>query len=186
MPLHFFFGAIDLDFSTAIRANVEAQDYTVAPRHWYLDARFRCGACNAEFVWSAKEQQAWFETYRFYVDSQPNLCRDGRANRRDLPVQNSLRTELSAGGRDGCRTPATLKLTATTARADSDRWPGRAGLTASVARRGSAKTFFAELGGSGQLDGATAVCKNVVILDASMDLRILARCDLRTSCTARF
>jgi len=45
----------------------------------------------------------------------------------DLPVQNSLRTELSAGWRDGCRTPATLKLTATTARADGGNSPGRLG-----------------------------------------------------------
>lgn len=39
-----------------------------------------------------------------------------------LPLQNSLRTELSTGRRDSGRTAATLKLTATAARIDGGRW----------------------------------------------------------------
>jgi hypothetical protein len=93
MPLHFFMSALDIDYASAIRANIAAQDYSVCPRHWYIDARFRCGACHAEFVWSADEQKAWFETHRFYVDSQPTLCRGCRAKRRDA-VQ--LRKEYDA------------------------------------------------------------------------------------------
>lgn len=49
------------------------------------------------------------------------------ARRCGLPVQNSLRTELSAGWRDRCGTPVTLKLTATVMRANGGRWPGRLG-----------------------------------------------------------
>jgi len=44
-----------------------------------------------------------------------------------LPVQNSLRTELSTLRGDRCGTRATLKLTATAARVDGGRWPGRQG-----------------------------------------------------------
>lgn len=83
MPWHLFSPAIEIDYSTAIRANVEAQNYTVCPRHWYIDVRFRCAACDVEFLWSAEEQRTWFETYGFYVDSRPKLCRDCRAKRRD-------------------------------------------------------------------------------------------------------
>lgn len=83
MPLHFFSNTHDLDYATAIRADITSQEYSVCPRHWYIDARFRCGVCNAEFLWSANEQKAWFETYRFWVDSRPTLCRDCRAKRRD-------------------------------------------------------------------------------------------------------
>lgn len=82
MPPHFFCGTLGLDYSTAVRANFHAQDYTVAPRFWYVDARFRCSSCKTEFVWSADEQKTWFETYRFYVDTFPTRCRDCRASRR--------------------------------------------------------------------------------------------------------
>jgi hypothetical protein len=83
MPLHLFHGAHDFDYSTAIRANIALQDYTVCPRHWYIDARFRCSECGADFLWSAQEQRTWFETYRFWIGSQPRLCRECRAKRRD-------------------------------------------------------------------------------------------------------
>jgi putative zinc ribbon protein len=93
MPSHFFEGALDIDYSTAIRADITAQDFSVAPRHWYIDARFRCADCGSKFVWSASEQKVWFETYRFYVDSQATRCCVCRANRRDA-VQ--LRKEYDA------------------------------------------------------------------------------------------
>ena len=93
MPRHFFGGALDIDYSTAVRADISAQDFTVAPRHWYVDAWFRCADCGSEFIWSANEQRTWFETYRFYVDSQATRCRDCRTKRRDA-VQ--LRQEYDA------------------------------------------------------------------------------------------
>lgn len=83
MPLHLFHGAHEIDYSTAIRANTAVQDCSVCPRHWYIDARFGCADCGTEFLWSADEQRVWFETYRFWVDSQPRHCRDCRAKRRD-------------------------------------------------------------------------------------------------------
>lgn len=84
MPCHFFHGAYEIDYTTAIRADISAQDYSVCPRHWYIDARFRCTECGADFLWSAKEQRTWFESYRFWVDSQPQLCRECRAKRKEL------------------------------------------------------------------------------------------------------
>ena len=93
MPLHFFHDAYEVDYATATRANISAQDYSVCPRHWYIDARFRCAACSADFLWSAREQQMWFETYRFWVDSHPRLCRDCYAKRRNA---TELRQEYDA------------------------------------------------------------------------------------------
>lgn len=81
---HFFSGAVRLEYRTARRADVSRQDYTVAPRHWYLDAWFTCGDCRREFVWSAREQQFWFETLRFYVDTQATRCRACRSRRRRI------------------------------------------------------------------------------------------------------
>ena len=93
MPGHFFHGACAIDYPTAIRANTAAQDDSVCPRHWYIDARFRCAKCGEDFLWSAQEQRTWFETYRFWVDSLPALCRDCRAKRR---AAAGLRKEYDA------------------------------------------------------------------------------------------
>ena len=76
MPRYFFHEALALDYSTAVRGEITAQDYRCIPRYWYVDARFRCAACGCEFEWSAAEQKAWYETCRFPVDSRASRCRN--------------------------------------------------------------------------------------------------------------
>lgn len=105
MPGHLFYDALDIDYATAIRANVAVQYCSVCPRHWYIDARFRCSECRAEFVWSAQEQKVWFETYRFWVDSQPMLCRACSAKRRNALHLRQEYDSLVASARSG-GTPA--------------------------------------------------------------------------------
>ena len=101
MPLHLFHGAYEVDYATAIRADITAQDYSVCPRHWYIDARFRCAECGADFLWSAREQQTWFETYRFWVNSHPRLCRDCYAKRRNATELRQEYDALVANARSG-------------------------------------------------------------------------------------
>jgi hypothetical protein len=84
MPPHLFRGALRLDYSTAVRADTPRQDYSVCPRHWYLDAEFRCGGCGEAFVFTVEEQRFWYEQLRFYVDSIPKLCRECRRELREL------------------------------------------------------------------------------------------------------
>ena len=74
MPSYLFFGALNIDYDTAVRADITKQDFSVCPRHWYVDATFKCEDCGSEFLFSAKEQEFWYETRRFYVDSQPKRC----------------------------------------------------------------------------------------------------------------
>ena len=50
MPMHLFFGASAVHHHTAIRANIEKQNYSVCPRHWYIDADFKCERCGREFT----------------------------------------------------------------------------------------------------------------------------------------
>ena len=76
MPQHLFSGALAIHHETAVRSNIEKQNYSVCPRHWYIDADFKCDRCAKEFTWTAKEQKAWFEDYFFWVDSQPRHCRE--------------------------------------------------------------------------------------------------------------
>lgn len=84
IPMHFFFGAVRIDHSTAIRADTAKQDYSVCPRHWYVDAYMPCEGCGDTFLWSASEQRAWFEEYRFYVDSRATRCMVCRAQKREI------------------------------------------------------------------------------------------------------
>jgi len=69
MPLHLFRGAVSIDYGTAVRADVSKQDYTVCPRHRYIDATFKCIDCGNDFLFSTDEQRFWYEQRRFYVDS---------------------------------------------------------------------------------------------------------------------
>jgi Probable zinc-ribbon domain len=84
MPLHFFLGALRLDYGTAIRADAARQNCSICPRYWYLDAHFRCGRCGAEFVFTAAEQRVWYEEYRFWVDAFPKHCLECRRALRGL------------------------------------------------------------------------------------------------------
>lgn len=93
MPNHLFGGAIHLDYKSAVRGNPQKQNYSVCPRHWYIDADFECARCYREFTWTAREQKAWFETYNFWIDSRPRLCKSCMANRKRL---ESLRKEYDA------------------------------------------------------------------------------------------
>lgn len=99
--MHFFFGALRLDHATAVRADISKQDYTVCPRHWYVDAHMPCGGCGEIFLWSASEQRAWFEDFRFYVDSRATRCRECRARRRELTALKKQYDQTVAEAREG-------------------------------------------------------------------------------------
>ena len=96
MPGHLFSSAWELDYSTAKRASIESQNYSVCPRYWYIDAIIPCAKCRREFTFSAEEQQTWYETYRFYVDSFPKQCSDcRRAARRMKRLRQEYNTSIA-------------------------------------------------------------------------------------------
>ena len=90
MPMHLFFGASHLDYTSAVRADISKQDYSVCPRHWYLDATFRCPQCRNCFEFSVDEQRFWYEELGFWIDSTAKHCRQCR---RDLRHLKALRQE---------------------------------------------------------------------------------------------
>ena len=103
MPPHFFWRARVLAYDTAIRADVDQQDYTVAPRHWYIDAKVVCDACGKVFLFSAAEQRVWYEEYRFYVYSFPRKCvgcRRAARHMKDLRQQYDAQIAEVLRGRD--------------------------------------------------------------------------------------
>lgn len=76
-----------MDYETAIRANVEEQNYSVCPRHWYVDAKIRCADCGEQFLFSKEEQRHWFEKLRFWVESFPVRCKSCQEARKELHQQ---------------------------------------------------------------------------------------------------
>src|SRR5688500_14229937 len=88
MPVHFFYGALRVNYNTAVRADTAKQNCSICPRYWYVDAVFRCGRCGVEFTFSAAEQRTWYEDYGFWVDSFPKHC---QTCRRDLRSFKSIR-----------------------------------------------------------------------------------------------
>lgn len=106
MPGHLFIGALHLDYATAIRAEIGKQDFSVCPRHWYIDATFRCPRCDSNFVFTASEQQLWYETLGFWIDSRAKHCVQCRSELRDLKslqqvydrdIENSLLRDADHG-----------------------------------------------------------------------------------------
>ena len=84
MPLHFFYGSLRRDYSSAVRADVEKQNCSICPRYWYVDAVFPCRRCGDEFIFSAAEQRVWYEDYGFWVDAVPAHCLSCRRTLREL------------------------------------------------------------------------------------------------------
>lgn len=84
MPIHLFWGAKHLDYSTAVRASILKQNFTICPRHWYIDATFHCSRCGESFVFTAEEQKYWYEELSFWIDSLPKECASCRRELREL------------------------------------------------------------------------------------------------------
>ena len=85
MPSHLFFDSRRMDYSTAQRADISKQNYSVCPRHWYVDATFICRDCGEEFTFTASEQRFWYEDRHFWIDSLPTRC---------IPCRKEQRTQL--------------------------------------------------------------------------------------------
>jgi len=90
MPRHLFFGALHIDFASATRADISKQNYSVCPRHWYVDATFLCPRCDKKFTFTRDEQRLWYEELKFWIDSCAKHCATCRSELRKL---KSLRQE---------------------------------------------------------------------------------------------
>lgn len=74
MPTYFFGECLELDPSSALRADVSQQNYSVCPRHWYVDATLTCSRCSETFQFFAAEQKRWYEELGFHVESYAKNC----------------------------------------------------------------------------------------------------------------
>ena len=87
MPSYLFWRASHLDYENATRANVEEQNYSVCPRHWYIDARIPCADCGNHFLFSKDEQRHWYEKLKFWIDSFPDRCKSCQKANKEMHQQ---------------------------------------------------------------------------------------------------
>lgn len=52
------------------------------PYFAFIDAELRCEDCGQQFIFTATEQQYWYETLKFWVQSRPKQCLQCRRARR--------------------------------------------------------------------------------------------------------
>ncbi len=67
-------------------------DYT--PYFAFFDVKLNCEDCKNKFVFSASEQQFWYEKLQFWVQSRPKQCKNCRKVRRQIKQANTELQEL--------------------------------------------------------------------------------------------
>ena len=87
MPRHLFSGAKYLDYDSAIKADIAQQNFSVCPRYWYVDASIPCEDCGEHFLFSKEEQQHWYETLEFWIDSFPDRCKSCQKANKEMHQQ---------------------------------------------------------------------------------------------------
>ncbi len=70
-------------FKKALLAKPWLQTYGLGPPYFaYNDRKYICEDCGQAFIFWAKEQQYWYETLKFIIDSRPKQCPACRRKRR--------------------------------------------------------------------------------------------------------
>lgn len=65
-------------------AEPDQQQYVDHPPFFaYFDLEKKCETCGQDYVFSGKEQQYWYETLKFWVQSKPIACADCRRKKRE-------------------------------------------------------------------------------------------------------
>lgn len=75
-----------LERGRAIRGTPAIQTFCdYEPYFAYFDVELRCEDCEKQFLFSAREQQFWYERLKFWVQSRPKQCRRARRQRLAKP-----------------------------------------------------------------------------------------------------
>lgn len=82
----------------ALGANIAKENLGMGtPFAAYVDRPYRCEDCDAKSVFTAREQQHWFETLGFLIWVYPKQCAACRAKRRRQKQANRALGEALAG-----------------------------------------------------------------------------------------
>ena len=92
MPWHLYLDATLRDYASAVRADITKQNFSVRPRHWYVDTKLWCSRCGESFTFTTSEQRFWYEELSFKVESYAKHCAPCRSVLRRL---KSLKQEYN-------------------------------------------------------------------------------------------
>ena len=67
---------------------------TYTPYFAFFDVELNCEDCQNKFIFSASEQQFWYEKLQFWVQSRPKQCQRCRKVRRQIKQANTELQEL--------------------------------------------------------------------------------------------
>jgi len=79
--------------NTVIVADLNKQNCLYGLR-LYVDVKVKCRDCHRSFIFFAQQQQYWFETLKFWIDSCCIRCYDCRQKRREIKEWQKLYNRL--------------------------------------------------------------------------------------------
>jgi|SRR5882724_8491435 len=83
-------GAIEADLSK------HAPHNSHGPPMWYVDEKKKCEECGREFIFTARQQQHWFEVLKIPIQVTANRCASCRKKRRGkIAAQKQHMTEMA-------------------------------------------------------------------------------------------
>lgn len=86
---------ICLESSVAIKGKPWLQTWCDhSPYFAFFDVEVKCGDCDNKFIFSAHEQQFWYEKLSFWVQSRPKQCKNCRKRRREIKQTNKTLQEF--------------------------------------------------------------------------------------------
>ncbi len=78
----------------AIEAHLENQVTPWTPHTAYFDNELYCYTCKSPFLFTKKEKQTWYESYKLPINAEPNDCLKCRRESRQINAQNKVLSEL--------------------------------------------------------------------------------------------
>jgi hypothetical protein len=84
MAAHWSYDERSIFPDSAIKADINKQNYSVFPRTIYVDIEKQCVQCNRWFIFFAEEQKYWYETLEFYIDADCIKCIDCRKKEQSI------------------------------------------------------------------------------------------------------
>lgn len=88
----------------AVTANPSAQVCSQQPRLAYWSTEHTCRTCECSFLFQLTEQQYWYESLKFNLDSVPVNCPDCRKVVRRRKNENKELSDLLRDGEEGLST----------------------------------------------------------------------------------
>lgn len=97
-------GFIDSDFGwacdaclqskKAIKGSPTSQNYCWHPNYAHFDSNKICTNCGSNFIFSKEEKKYWYESLKFWIDSEPVNCLKCRREIRHYKSENKILSEI--------------------------------------------------------------------------------------------